>query len=92
MLSAWQQKLAGEYPGRLLRGLIQSDGCRVPNRVNGKVYPRYQFTNYSTDILRMFCQACDAIAVAWTKPSWKQVSIARAPDVALLDQLIGPKA
>jgi hypothetical protein len=45
-LAPWQQVIASAHPERLLRGLIQSDGCRVLNRVNGTIYPRYQFTNH----------------------------------------------
>jgi hypothetical protein len=37
-----------------LRGLIHSDGCRVLNRVNGKDYPRYFFSQVSDDIRRLF--------------------------------------
>ena len=54
-LAPWQQELVDRWPAMLLRGLIQSDGCRVLNRVNGKAYPRYQFTNASEDIRRIFC-------------------------------------
>ena len=48
VLAPWQQQLVDRRPAMLLRGLIQSDGCRVLNRVKGKDYPRYQFTTPRT--------------------------------------------
>jgi len=32
-LAPWQQLIVDRFPGRLLRGLIHSDGCRVENRI-----------------------------------------------------------
>lgn len=90
-LSPWQADIAARYPGRLLRGLIHSDGCRVLNYVKGKAYPRYHFINYSDGIRRIFIDACAAYGVSWTQPKWNDVSIARARDVAKLDLVIGPK-
>ncbi len=80
------------YPKAFLRGLIHSDGCRVLNRVNGKPYPRYFFSQVSDDIRRIFCEACRMIGVQYTWNRWDSVSIARAPSVAILDSFIGPKA
>ena len=91
-LRRWQSAIAREHPERLLRGLIQADGCRVENRVNGRAYPRYFFSNRSADILAIFCRACDDLGLAWTRPSAKHVSIARRPGVARLDDLVGPKS
>lgn len=60
-LVPWQLQLTQAYPERLLRGLIHSDGSRCINRFSTKLpsgrvatyeYPRYFFTNYSTDIRR----------------------------------------
>lgn len=94
-LSAWQQWLAGDYPQLLLRGLIQSDGCRDLNRVTSKgrrhEYPRYTFSNASDDIRGIFTDACDRLGVHWTQPSPRVISIARRDDVAFLDTFIGPK-
>jgi hypothetical protein len=61
------------------------------NYVNGKSYPRYQFSNNSDDIRAIFCSACDDFGVHWTHPSWKVISISRRPYVAKLDAIIGPK-
>jgi hypothetical protein len=75
----------------LLRGLIHSDGCRVINRVNGGEYPRYMFTNHSDDIRAIFANACNAFGVAWRRTNWRTLAVSRAPDVAQLDAIIGPK-
>ena len=91
VLESWQEEIVARHPRELLRGLIHSDGCRVLNRVNGKDYPRYFFTQVSDDIRRIFCEACRRVGVAYTWNNWKTVSIARAPSVALLDTFVGPK-
>jgi hypothetical protein len=91
LLTQWQEQIVDEYPDRLLRGLIHSDGSRDLNWVNGKSYPRYSFSNASRDIQSIFCATCDKLGVHWTQPFWKTISIARRPDVAKLDSIIGPK-
>ena len=59
----WQREIVERCPGALLRGLIHSDGWRGLNRVFVKgrwyEYPRYQFSNRSADIRRIFTDACD---------------------------------
>ena len=90
-LVPWQQDIVDRHPREFLRGLIHSDGCRVLNRVNGKVYPRYLFSQVSDDIRRLFCEACARLGIKYTRNRWKEVSIARAGSVALLDSFIGPK-
>jgi hypothetical protein len=91
VLEPWQEEIVADHTREFLRGLIHSDGCRVLNRVNGKDYPRYFFTQVSDDIRRIFCEACRRVGVAYTWNNWKTVSIARAPSVALLDTFVGPK-
>ena len=61
------------------------------NWVNGKGYPYYMFTNHSEGIKDIFCTACDVYGVYWRKSSWRSITISRAPDVAKLDLVIGPK-
>ena len=64
--SPGSRRIVDRYPGRLLRGLIHSDGCRVTNRIRHPkktyTYPRYFFSNKSLDIQRIFCDACDQLA------------------------------
>lgn len=94
-LRVWQREIADRYPGRLLRGLVHSDGWRGTNRVTvrGKAYsyPRYQFVNYSEDIKAIFCRACDVYGIGWRQMKWNTISIARREDVAKLDRVVGPK-
>jgi len=91
-LASWQKAIADTQPQWLLRGLIHSDGCRSLNRVNGGEYPRYIFTNTSSDILKIFCDACETYGVAFRRMRWNAISVARRPDVAKLDRVIGPKS
>jgi hypothetical protein len=91
MLADWQQRLVRTAPQRLLRGLIDSDGCRSLNTGRGGwVHPRYSFSNLSTDIHGMFREACDQLGVRWTAAP-KVTYVSRKADVARLDEFIGPK-
>ncbi len=91
----WQQIIIDTYPLEFFRGLYHSDGSRFSNIVKGTDYPRYSFTNYSDDIRRMFCEACDRLGIHWTekarygKPA--DIFISKRKDVAYLDSVIGPK-
>lgn len=103
VLVPWQQRIVAEHRWALLRGLIHSDGCRIVNwatRTTGGQttryeYPRYFFTNTSTDIVRIFTDTLDAVGVAWKsylRPTGAvNVSVARKASVELMDQHIGPK-
>ena len=59
--------------------------------MNGKDYPRYFFTQVSDDIRRLFCDTCARLGIEYTRNDWRNVSIARARSVALLDTFVGPK-
>ncbi len=102
-LAPWQQQIVDAHPWDFLRGLIHSDGCRITNwttrMVNGErkryEYPRYFFTNRSTDILKLFTDTLDRVGVEW-KPTCQNrqaqnISVARRASVALMDAHIGPK-
>ena len=98
-LAQWQQKIVNAHPDHLLRGLIHSDGFRGLNRIRKKgarsqtfyAYPRYGFTNNSGEIRRIFCDACEALGVAWRQMNWKTIAVSRRADVARLDRVVGPK-
>jgi hypothetical protein len=94
-LTDWQLRLTHAAPEALVRGLIESDGSRyVANqRVGGKVYryARYDFTNRSEDIKRIFCDHLDVLGIGWTRPNARSIAIARRADVAALDRFVGPK-
>jgi hypothetical protein len=94
-LEPWQERIVEQHPGRLLRGLIHSDGCRVVNKIRHPKktyeYPRYFFTNRSLDIQRIFCDACDRLDIAWRQDGPWNVSVARREAVAVMDRHVGPK-
>jgi Homeodomain-like domain len=97
-LSEWQQELAERWPRQLLKGLIQSDGCRsYSTGARCWTQPRYAFSNVSTDITSIFCSACDCLGLRWTASFPKRESaavsiyVSRKADVAKLDEFVGPK-
>lgn len=98
-LAPWQQLIADANPKGLVRGLIQSDGNRHINHVSRRLssgvksyrYPRYQFTNASSDIRAIFTDALDALDIGWTRMTERDISIAKRDDVAFLDSFVGPK-
>ena len=97
-LADWQQELAERWPEALLRGMIQSDGCRFMNTGKGGWrHPRYSFTNMSTDLTSIFCTACDKLKLHWTAafPEDERravtIYVSRKADVARMDEFIGPK-
>jgi hypothetical protein len=83
-------------PGPFVRGLLHTDGWRGVNRVRAKgkdyEYPRYQFSNRSDDIRKLFTYACDRMGVEWRPWTRYHVSVARRESVALLDTFVGPKS
>ena len=95
VLVPWQQDIVVAHPGRLLRGLIQTDGWRGVNKVHAKgrdyEYPRYQFSNRSDDIRRIFTDACDLLGIEWRQWTRYHVSVAKRESVARLDEHVGPK-
>jgi hypothetical protein len=99
-LQDWQQEIVDTYSGIVVRGLIRSGGCRVTNwarrPVGGELkryeYPRYFFSNKSMDILGLCCAALDRLGIAYRRPRWDRVWVARREAVAALDVWVGPKA
>lgn len=99
-LRNWQKEIVRAFPRQLVRGLIHSDGARCVNSftVNLKngpksySYPRYFFTNYSTDIRKILTDACDQLGIRWTLSNWRNVSISHRESVASLDSFVGPKS
>ena len=98
-LVPWQRKIVDEFTEELVRGLIHSDGCRTTDRTRRQLmsgdkqfeYPRYNFTNASLDIQRLFTDALDRLGIAWTQMNARTVSVARREAVARLDEFVGPK-
>ena len=54
-------------------------------------YPRWEFVNSSDDIIGILTAALDLLCLRWTRPRIDSISVARAYDVGMLDELIGPK-
>lgn len=94
-LERWQSEIVRDHPGSFARGLVHSDGWRGINRVRVKgreyAYPRYQFSNRSDDIRRLFCDACEDLEVQWRPWGPFHVSVARRRSVEILDLHVGPK-
>jgi hypothetical protein len=99
VLADWQRELVEAHPGRFLRGLFHSDGCRITNwttrlvadEVRRYEYPRYFFSNTSADILALCGWALDLAQIAWRQPAPTRLSVARRDAVAALDAHVGPK-
>jgi len=99
VLEPWQRDIVERHPGSFARGLFHSDGCRITNwtthiiagRVKRYEYPRYFFSNESTDILAICGWTLDLLGVQWRLPRANAISVARAASVAILDEHVGPK-
>lgn len=99
-LADWQQEIVAEFPQLFLRGLFNSDGCRMTNWTTRTVagqpkryeYPRYIFSNESTDIMHLCQWALDQLTIPWRMPRPNALSVARREAVAALDSFIGPKS
>ena len=53
-------------------------------------YPRYYFSNLSSDIRDLFCEHCDQLGISWTI-SGRNVTVSKRRAVAALDSFVGPK-
>jgi hypothetical protein len=91
-LERWQEILVKEATEEFVRGLIDSDGCRVVANDRGVKSVRYHFSNRSEDIRGLFCAALDELGIPWTQPRWFEVAVYRKAAVARLDEFVGPKA
>ena len=94
-LEDWQREITYAEPEAFIRGLIHSDGCRFINPVNIKgrryEYPRYLFSNRSSDIRGLFTEHLDLLRIPWRPVGRWNVSVARKEGVAALDAFVGPK-
>ncbi|MET0494789.1 MAG: transcriptional regulator [Actinoplanes sp.] len=94
-LAGWQQEVVDAFPGRFLRGLFHSGGCRTENKIErrGKtyLYPRYLFVNKSADIIGLGQESLDRMGIGWRMCRRDMLSVARWADVAALDRQVGPK-
>jgi len=90
-LCDWQKEILDRDRQPFVRGLIESDGCRVVANDRGVASVRYHFSNLSEDIKGLYCESLDALGIRWTRPSSRDIAVYRKSSVALLDEFIGPK-
>lgn len=98
-LAGWQREIVDERSEEFVRGLIHSDGCRTTNRVRKRLkdgdrwyeYPRYNFSNASVDIQKLFTDALDRLEIGWTQMTTRNFSVAKREAVARLDEFVGAK-
>ena len=94
-LTDWQRAITTHHPQALIRGLLNSDGCRYVNRVRvaGReyAYPAYQFTNRSQDVKDILCDHLDQLGIDWRRASSRNIAMSRRQAVARLDEFVGPK-
>jgi hypothetical protein len=86
-LEAWRRAIVDRHPEGVIRGCLDSDGCRRRRVVNGRNDPACSFPNSAADIPRLFTLACDWAGLRCRQSSGETISIARRPDVARLDAL-----
>ncbi len=91
-LEPWQEAHVYEATEEFVRGLIESDGCRVVANDRGVRSIRYHFSNRSEDIIGLFTAALDHLEIPWTRSTKDTVSIYRKAATARLDEFIGPKS
>jgi LAGLIDADG-like domain len=91
-LEQWQEVLVKQSTEEFIRGLIDSDGCRVVANDRGVRSVRYHFSNRSEDILGLFTRALDNLEIPWTRPSRYIIAVYRKAAVARLDEFVGPKS
>ena len=91
-LELWQEVLVKEATEEFVRGLIDSDGCRVVANDRGVKSVRYHFSNRSEEIRGLLCAALNELGIPWTQPRWFEVAVYRKAAVARLDEFVGPKA
>ena len=91
VLEPWQHAPVAAHPGDFIRGLIDTDGCRHRRIVNEKDYPAYTFSNRSDDIHGLLHWACSLVGIHPRRATQMSTSIARRPDVARMDAIMGDR-
>lgn len=90
-LEPWQREHVDAAPWPLIRGLIQSDGCRFVNRTGRYAYPSYEFSQLSPDIRAIFTRACDTVGVEY-RTYRRYTRICRRASVELMEHHVGAKS
>ena len=93
VLLEWQNRIID--PIQTLKGLFHSDGCYYTEYVNGYKYERFDFTNKSSDIQKIFCNYCDDIGISYktrlSKTGLIKTRICKKKDVLKFKNIIGAK-
>jgi hypothetical protein len=102
-LCDWQMDIITQFPKQFIRGMLHTDGSRY---ITSDGYMRYNFTNTSPDIIKVFCLICDTLALHYTRhdrpsitpktrtPSGSiktTITFNKKQDIELLDSFVGPK-
>src|SRR4051794_18513215 len=98
-LEPWQREIVDDHPWMLLRGMFHADGCRSINRVRRSFasgertygYPRWFFSNESTDILAICCRTLEQVGIHWTQCRPNMIAVSRTDDVQRMDEFVGVK-
>ncbi len=96
-LVGWQEEACESRPHLVVRGLIQSDGCRFLNTVISRAgvthrYPTYDFTNRSSDLHAVLRACLGRLGVAWRSASRERITrVARREAVGVMDLFVGSK-
>lgn len=90
-LEPWQQALVDLATEDFVRGLIDSDGCRVVANDRGVRSVRYHFSNRSDDIMGLFTAALDRLGIPWTRNQRHTIAVYRKAATARMDEFVGPK-
>jgi len=93
----WQISVLRRAPGAFLRGCIRSDGSVFVNRTGPYKYLSYDFSNRSSQIVDLFCLACDYAGIEYrrtgpgSRGAW-DVRINRRVSVAKMLPHVKPKS
>jgi hypothetical protein len=79
-----------EYPRRE-PSAISGPMRRTPVGQSTEIAEGSFFSNKSLDILGLCCATLDRLGIAYHRPRWDQVSVARREAVAALDAWVGPR-
>lgn len=90
VLEDWQETILEQAPWPFLKGCIRSDGCSFINRTGPYEYLSYGFSNYSRDIIDLFCKTCDRVGIEYRRYE-RSVRINRRGSVAEMTARIGVK-
>jgi hypothetical protein len=88
-LADWQKEITHSCPEWLLAGLIDSDGCRLNAyyKREDQSYLRYDFTNFSSDILEIFADHAKRLNLHFTYPKTTRIAFYSRKDVQQIEEI-----